>query len=30
MEEEVLTIFKIWKKRFQQYLNSGGKGCKNV
>ena len=30
MEEEVARIFKIWRKRLQQYLKYGRRGCKNI
>ena len=30
VEEKVARIFKIWKKRLQEYLKCGEKGCKNI
>jgi len=30
MEEEVATIFEIWKKRSQHYYQYGRRGCKNI
>ena len=30
MEEEVARRFKMWRKRLQEYLKYGRRGCKNI